>query len=127
LLATAQIFHTKTGLTLLRSALGSRERRFAGISHIRTGVELLIAAPLQRGANVDESVTLDRERAARVARVQDGRRSDATERAGEGLRVCLAGQDGGGRGAKEEREDGGVEKHVWVIGDFGDFGGLVKC
>jgi hypothetical protein len=46
-------------LTLLRSALLSRESRVSSVRLVRTSVELLITAPLQRSTNVHKRITLN--------------------------------------------------------------------
>jgi hypothetical protein len=92
-------------LTLLRSALLSRERSISSVRLVRTSIELLITAPLQRSTNVHKRITLNRERALCVSGIEDRRGLDAAERAVEGLRVSLAGLDSKRAGAGDEEED----------------------
>lgn len=110
----------KGGLTLLLRARGHADGLVAAVGLVRARVELLVAAALERGAEVHERVALDLELAVWVARVGDGRRGDAGERAREGLEVALArgevGVDGGrGRGESGGHEGGKNEGglHCW--------------
>jgi hypothetical protein len=105
-------------LTLLCSALLSRESRISSVRLVRTSIELLITAPLQGSTNVHKRISLDRERALCVSGIEDRRGLDATERAVEGLRVGLAGLDGKRAGAGDEEEDGG-ELHLGGLGLVG--------
>jgi hypothetical protein len=111
-LASHPLYLKPSTLTLLRTALCRAKSRIPTIRLVRTRIELLITAPLQRRANVHKGVTLDAERAFGITRIHNRGRSDATERACERLAVCLAGQDGcGGRGREGEGDDGSEELH----------------
>lgn len=106
----------RNGLTLLRSALLRRKVRIASVGLVGAGVELLVTAPLQRSANVHKRVALDRERAVLVSRVKDGSGGNATKRAGERLRVCLADSKGVDAGSAEKDKKGGGELHLDRVG-----------
>jgi hypothetical protein len=89
--------------TFLRVAGADAQRGITTIGSVRTGIELLVAAPLQRRADVHKGVTLDLERAVGVAAVFDGSGLNTSESTSEGLEVVLA-ADGASEGEGEERE-----------------------
>lgn len=101
-------------LSLLCSTLLRRKLRIPSIRLVRTSIELLVTAPLQRCTQVHKGIALDRKRTRIVSRVQDRSRSNAAERAGEGLRVGLTRLDGEGAGAGGSDEEGeeGSELHL---------------
>jgi hypothetical protein len=57
----------------------------AAVGGIGTGVELLVAAPLLGGGEVDKGVAADFKRTLGIARVGDGRGGQTAQGAGEGL------------------------------------------
>jgi hypothetical protein len=104
---------SRDALTLLRGTVLCGDSLVASVGRVGTSIELLITAPLQRSSKLHKRVALDRERTLGVSRVENGRRCNAAERTGEGLRVGLAGNESAS--ASDEEEDGG-ELH------FGEFG-----
>lgn len=73
--------------TLLISACRHTQRLVPAIRRISASIELLVTAPLKGSPNVDESVSLDLELTVGITRVGNRRSSDATEGAGESLKV----------------------------------------
>jgi thioesterase domain-containing protein len=101
-------------LTLLGLAVLSRKVCVSTVRRVSAAVELLVARTLQRSTLIDESVTLDAERALRITRVGDRCRSDASKTTSEALRVGLAEVEDAcaTESGDAEEKDGAGELHL---------------
>lgn len=77
-----------TSRTLLRRAGAHTQGSIATICGVCTGVELLVAAPLQSSSNVHEGVALHLKWAIGVSRILNGSSGDTAERCSKGLEVA---------------------------------------
>jgi hypothetical protein len=73
--------------TLLSRAVSHVQRSISTVGAISTSVELLVTTALERSADVDKGISLNRERPFRVSRSQNRSGCDATKRGGEGPKV----------------------------------------
>jgi hypothetical protein len=123
LLAHAASWLLSYAHTLLRRALADAQSCIATVRGIRTSIELLVAAPLQRSADVHEGVTLDLKFAVDDTGIGDGGSSDTTKCAGEGLEVgsslttSRGRESGRAESGCDERGDDKGRLHVDGIGD----------
>lgn len=95
----------KPTLTFLTLALRRRKSGLPSICRIRTRIELLIAASLQRSTQVHKRVALDLEGTLHVSRVNDGGGRNAAEGTGERLGIGGAEVEDSRTGKGGEEED----------------------